>query len=34
MKQIDALPLTRDCMADAGHRLLRQDDAGPRTAGE
>ena len=36
VKQIDALPLTRDYMTDAEQRLLKQDamDARPRMAGE
>jgi len=37
VKRIDALPLTRDYMADAEQRLLQQDDAvdaRPRMAGE
>ena len=36
VKQIDALPLTRDYMTDAEQRLLEQDamDARPRVAGE
>jgi cyclopropane-fatty-acyl-phospholipid synthase len=37
VKRIDALPLTRDYMADAEQRLLQQDDAiraWPRIAGE
>jgi cyclopropane-fatty-acyl-phospholipid synthase len=37
VKRIDALPLTRDYMADAEQQLLRQDDAidaRPRMVGE
>ena len=37
VKRIDALPLTRDYMADAEQRLLQQDDAidaRPRLVGE
>lgn len=37
VKRIDALPLTRDYMADAEQRLLQPDDAiraWPRIAGE